>query len=83
LKNDSVQQKIKALQDANLEAVAKIKNNLDPTISEPQVLSDAQLMLADAMIQRAAFYLDDGKHKTVVNHIRDADVEIGIALSIR
>jgi hypothetical protein len=84
LKKDAVQQKIKALQDANAEAVAKIKNNQNPTISEPQVISDAQLLLADAVIQRVAFYLSDGKqHKTVLNHIRDADAEIGIALSIR
>jgi len=83
LKHGSVQQRIKALQDGNAELVARINANQEPTISEPQVMSDAQLMLADALIQRVAPYVQSPQQKSVLTLLRDAHTEIGIALSRR
>jgi hypothetical protein len=83
LKQAPIQDKIKAIQDANAEAQAKIVNKQDPAITETQAVSDAQLLVADAMLQAIAPYLDDTKHKNLKAHLRDAHAEIATALAIR
>jgi hypothetical protein len=83
LKQASVQDKIKAIQDANTEAQAKNLNKQDPAITEPQAASDAQLLLAGAMLQAVSNYVDDTKQKTLKTHLKDAHAEITSALTVR
>jgi hypothetical protein len=82
-KNGTVDQKIKAIKDANAEALAKNRAASDATLHEPQVASDSQLVMADALIQRVAAYMSANKQSRGLSHMTTAHQEIGIALSIR
>ncbi len=79
----TVEEKVKALKDAQAETLAKIKNKENPTITEPQALSDAQMILADVFIRRVAGSWNEKKHEHLLKHLSQANTEIGIALSVR
>ena len=83
LKNESVRQNIKLLKEANAKRIAQITNMEDPIITEPQSISDAQLLIASAMIQQATLYMNNPKQRKVLNELRDACKEISNALTVR
>jgi hypothetical protein len=83
LKNAIVEDKIKAIQDANAETVEKNKANEDAILHEPQAISDAQLLMADALIQQIGVFMKANKQNDVVGLVGSAQKELGIALSIR
>jgi len=83
LKRGGVDQKIKALQDANAEALANSKAAGAAIIHERQALSDGQLLMADSLIQRVAFFMNASTQPRALGHMANAHREIGIALTIR
>jgi hypothetical protein len=83
LKNGPLDKKIKALRDANAEAQAKNEAKQNAPVHEAQAASDAQLRMADALIQLAAVSLSANKQKRVFDQVETAHKEIGLALSVR
>jgi hypothetical protein len=83
LKKAPVADKIKALTDANAEALEKSKAKEDPTLHESQAASDAQMLMADALLQQLAVSLNATKQQRVLNHVGTAHKEIGAALTVR
>jgi hypothetical protein len=83
VKSATVEDKIKAIQDANAETAEKNKANEDAVLHEPQAVSDAQLLMADALIQQIGVIMKANKQNDLVSLAGNAQKEIGIALSIR
>ena len=83
LTRGSVQKQINALKDANAKTLVKYASQTDAAVHETQALSDAQLLLADVLIQRVAFFLNPTRQRHVLSRLADADREIGLALLIR
>jgi hypothetical protein len=80
----TVAQRIKAIRDANAQALALGDGNAAPALNQIQYISDAHLLMADTLIQRVGFFLNATKTQPrVLNHLGNADREIGIALMIR
>lgn len=83
LKNGSLQQKIKTLQEENATAKARILEKNNAALHEVQALSDAQMFKAAAIVSvitEAAFFNDQ---PVVLGHLKKALVEMEIALMIR
>jgi len=80
LKNGTVAQKTKAIQDAN--AISQAKST-DGDTNELQAISDHQLLMASTMVQRVGSNLNPSTQKSVLNLLQNANNEIGIALKIR
>jgi hypothetical protein len=84
LSGASIEERIKAIRDANAQALANRIANATPAVHEIQYVSDTQLLMAHALIQRVGFYITVNNPKSpVLPHLGRADREIGTALMIR
>jgi hypothetical protein len=84
LSSASVEERIKAIRDANAQVLANRIANATPALHELQYISDTQLLMAHALIQRVGFFISANNPKSpVLPHLGKADREIGIALMIR
>ncbi|HWY88982.1 MAG TPA: hypothetical protein VNX28_19870 [Gemmataceae bacterium] len=84
LSSASVEERIKAIRDANAQALANRIANATPAVHELQYISDTQLLMAHALIQRVGSFMAANNPKSsVLPHLGRADREIGTALTIR
>jgi hypothetical protein len=83
LKNGSVQQKLKAIQEDREAAAAKSLSKGDAAVHEAQLFSDAQVLKAGVMLQEVAAAVAANKQKGALKHVEQAIKEVEIALKTR
>jgi hypothetical protein len=82
--NGPIDKKIKALRDDYAAAMATNYGNVVPPVHESRYYSDAQLLMADALIQRVGYFLiANNTQPQILRHLGTADREIGLALMQR
>jgi hypothetical protein len=78
----TVADKIRVLQQRNVATLAALKDEVDPALHEPQVISDLQMLLARGLIQQI-FFVDGMANGAFIRaRLRDADREIALGLTV-
>jgi hypothetical protein len=83
LKNGSVAQKIKAMQEDQAAAGAKALNRYGVPIKEGQAVSDALLLQAGVMLKEISGPLAAAKYNRTLGHVKKAMQELELALAVR
>lgn len=79
----SYQQKVQAMKRQITEGVAKELQQQQNALHEDQTVSDAQLMMASALIQRVALVMAQRNQTYPLMYLSDGLTEITVALTIR
>jgi hypothetical protein len=83
LERGSLEQKIRAMRDEIARGVTKARAQQQYTVHEDQHISDAQLMIAGALVQRVAIVMAQRNQALTLMYLTDGLTEISIALTIR
>ena len=78
----TVAEKVRALQQRNVATLSALKEEIDPALHEPQVISDVQMLVARALIQQVFFVDGIANGAFVRSRLRLADKEIGLGLIV-
>ena len=82
LVGDTVANKINILRQQNIVTLAALKEEVDPALHDPQVVSDMQMLLARALIQQV-FHVDSIANGAFIRaRLRDADREIALGPTV-
>jgi hypothetical protein len=82
LVGNSVADKIRVIQQRNVATLAALKEEVDPALHEPQVVSDVQMLVARALIQQVLFVDGIPNGAFIRSHLKSADREIGLGLTV-
>jgi hypothetical protein len=79
----TVAENIKAMRERDIATLAALKEQEDPTLHEPQVVSDVQMLMADVMIRQVWLLMEGAPNVGLIRvRLRDADREIRLGMTV-